>query len=349
MTGEVKRATRVLGVDAARGFAVVAMIQTHAYDGWVEPALRPGLPFQVTRFLGTLPLPLFLLLSGLSLRLRVEALAARGADVPAQRRAAIRSGLEIVLVGYALNVVYGLMDGGRGLDTWFRADVLHAIGLSLALLALAGVGRAWSLARVGWVAALLATALCPPLTRLAHEVSGPARYVLAPFVEVPVVARMPVIPLLAFCGLGAALGGWLVEVPRLGRRMLLTLAVTLAAYASFRGLAAQGVVPSRTHPIVALNVVDLAGRAALVIMACCWLTRRVAEGAAAPGRFVAALTLFGRHSLLIYAAHIPFCYGLPGRALRRALDMQLATAAVLLLIAASGLLAFVWERRAHRR
>jgi uncharacterized membrane protein len=343
MQSEVaKRPARVLGVDVARGFAVVAMIQTHAYDGWVTPAARGTLGFVVTRFIGVLPLPLFLLLSGLSLRLRVEVLAARGADVSAQRRAAIRSGLEVVGYGYALNVAYGLMDGARGLDTFLRADILHAIGLSLALLAFVGVGRRWSLAQAGWVGAVVVTAACPPLTRLAHDVTGPARYLLAPFIDMPGVGIMPVIPLLAFCGLGAALGAELVQ-PHL-RRSLLLLAITLAAAFTFRALVANGVVASRMHPIVALNVIDLGGRAALVIVASCWLASRFPAGS-----FVAPLTVLGRHSLFVYALHIPFCYGLPGRALRRALDMNMASLAVILLIAGSWLAAWLWDKRGRKR
>jgi uncharacterized membrane protein len=340
----VERSSRVPGVDVARGLAVVAMIQTHAYDGWVEPAQRTTLGFAVTRFIGVLPLPLFLLLAGLSLRLRVEALATRGADASAQRGAAIRSGLAVVLWGYALNVAYGLMDGARGFDTWLRADVLHVIGLSLALLAFAGVGRPWPLARAGWIAALGVTLACPPLTRLAHGVAGPFRYVLAPFVEVPGVGIMPMVPLLAWCGLGAATGVALVDARGRVRRALVVAAIALAAALAFRALLAQGVVAARTHPIVALNVVDLAARGALVIMACCWLS-----GLVGARHFVGPLTVMGRHSLFIYGLHIPFCYGLPGRALRRALDMKMATLAVILLIVAMWAAARLWDSRARRR
>jgi hypothetical protein len=63
---------------------------------------------------------------------------------------------------------------------------------------------------------------------------------------------------------------------------------------------------------------------------------------------VASLTLLGRHSLFIYGLHIPFCYGLPGRPLRRALDMKMASLAVIVLIAGSWLAAWLWDARRRR-
>jgi uncharacterized membrane protein len=49
---------RVAGVDVARGLAVLAMLQTHAYDGWRDDA-RTSVGFAVTRVLATLASPSF--------------------------------------------------------------------------------------------------------------------------------------------------------------------------------------------------------------------------------------------------------------------------------------------------
>jgi hypothetical protein len=54
----------------------------------------------------------------------------------------------------------------------------------------------------------------------------------------------------------------------------------------------------------------------------------------------------GRHSLFVYGLHLPFCYGLFGRPLRRQLDMLSATLWLLALL--SLCTAAVWARERLR-
>src|SRR5689334_8258246 len=130
--GSAPLRARNAGIDAARGLAVVLMIQTHAYDAYVRDGDRGTIAYAVTRALGAIPAPLFLLLAGVGLAFA----EARAIDVRSLRRALVLRGLSIVLWGYAVSFAYALLDGTTRLASLLRADILHAIGLSIAITAL---------------------------------------------------------------------------------------------------------------------------------------------------------------------------------------------------------------------
>ena len=77
---------RIEAIDLARGLASLLMIQGHAYHGWVAPEHHASMGYRLTRVLGTLPLPAFLLLSGAGLAWRVHVAARRGERAEAVRR-----------------------------------------------------------------------------------------------------------------------------------------------------------------------------------------------------------------------------------------------------------------------
>jgi uncharacterized membrane protein len=338
--------SRVLAVDVARAVAVLLMIQTHAYDAWVAAAARASPGFQLTRLLGTLPLPMFLMLAGMSLRMR----SMRARDEPRTVRSQImRSAGRIVLAGYALNLALGVLDGARDLDTFLRADVLSAIGLSLLVLACFGLGRSWSLTRASWLLLIASLALCPWLSRLGATVHGPARYLLAPFIFVPGVTRMSVIPLLALCALGALLDPRLLREPRastFGYALLASAAGQLGLFAC----AAQGIVMARENIGIVFNGIDLAGRSLVALLASAFLSRALAPLRA---RFfqvmLRTLGVLGRHSLFVYALHLPFCYGALGRGLKHTLDMTRASLALLALTAFCSVAALAWAHFSRPR
>jgi hypothetical protein len=94
----------------------------------------------------------------------------------------------------------------------------------------------------------------------------------------------------------------------------------VVGYGAMRAWMAHGVVPSRAHPIIFVNGLDLAGRALFVAVPC------LSVGAGKTlVRLREALCLLGRHSLFGYAVHLPFCYGAIARPLKRNLSMPAAT------------------------
>ncbi len=360
---------RVEGVDVARGVASLIMIQGHAYDGWVAPEHKASAAYLFTRLLGSLPLPAFLVLAGAAIVLRVEAAIRRGEPAVHARRSVTARGFAVLGWGYLTNLAYALLDGADGLETLLRADVLHVIGLSIVALAQLGIRgpggpagkvspRRLELAALALV--VVPTLACPWLSPLGGAVEGPARFLVALFVDVPRVSVMPWVPLVSWLALGALLARlmlrWRGADPTptaalagapparlFGLAAGAALVAWLAAWGTGALVDALGGSLSRAHPAVWLNVVDLGARGAVVLGVAAALTPWIPER---PRR---ALVQLGRGSLVAYVFHIPFCYGRLGEALRGRLDMPTATGAVLALMALSYGAVWLRDRLRARR
>lgn len=357
MSAKVSR--RIEGIDLARGLAGLIMIQGHAYHGWVAPEHHGSASYQLTRLLGTLPLPAFLLLAGASVALRTQAAHRRRERAQDVRAHVARRGLQIVLFGYLVSAASMLMDGGEGLDTLLRSDVLHVIGLSIALHAVAGIrGDHEGIAaprRLSLAAAIIGVAVTlasPLFNSLTPEATGAARYIVGLVGDVPGVTLMPLVPLAAWFSTGVLLTQLLLRrrqgapddvfasiagAPARVLWAVLATAVSVAAVATPATAwltASLGGGLTRAHPAVVLNVVDLAARGAIVLSVGALLAPYM------PRVPRAVLLRVGRGSLTAYVFHIPFCYGALGRPLSGQLTVAEATPLVALLMAAS--LAAVW-------
>jgi uncharacterized membrane protein len=342
------RTGRHLGIDAARGLAVVLMIQTHAYDAYVGGTDRASFAYAVTRQLGAIPAPLFLLLAGVGIAFA----EARAADVSAPRaqrasggrasaerepggesplvrlrRKLARRGMEIVLFGYGVSLAYAALDGTFRLASVLRADILHAIGLSIALSAILLVGSRSALrAAIVMIVALAANSIFA-WAGGAALIPAPLAPIAALFVDVPPYTRFPLLPLVVFCAVGLFVGRHLAVKER-SPSSWISVAVVLAMVAAVLTIATRASVDalggtlSRAHPAVVLNVLDGSARALSVVAI------GLALGASSPSWLVR----LGRASLFAYAFHVPFCYSRWARPLRHAEDMLAASALVLVLI-----------------
>ena len=129
---------RIAYIDWVRGFACVAMFQTHCYDSWLAPASRDGKFFRYAQDGGTLPAPLFLFLAGVSCALVTDKLRRKGIGADEIARTTIWRGGEVFLLGLLFRMQEYLL--GFFHAPWtdlLRVDILNTIGLSLALAGLA--------------------------------------------------------------------------------------------------------------------------------------------------------------------------------------------------------------------
>lgn len=351
-----KPAHRSSGIDLARGLAVLLMIQTHAYDGWIAPEHKASAGYKLSRVFASVPAPLFLLLAGVGLALGAQALQRRGAAPHVVRRSLLGRALKVVGYGYALSLVYSLIEGRLDPPTLLRADILHAIGLSLALCTVLLVGRGLVVVRgLGLVAgALAASLLAPHLVPLVPSVLRPLAALL---LDVPPYTRFPLLPLCAFTAIGFLIGTRPLPAPRRSALWALGLVATVPLWQLLTGetVTRLGGTLSRAHPAIVWNVLEGTARALATLYAAIALDALFSSlrpPDLAPPRTehwtVAWLLRLGRGSLLAYALHVPLCYGRLAAPLAGRLDMATATPLLLGLIALVAGCVFVRDQLASR-
>ena len=135
MTQAPQLANRLAYIDWMRGLACVLMFQTHCYNSWLAPEARKSALYAWSQLGGTLPAPLFIFLSGISLALVTEKLREKGAARNVVAKKSILRGAEI----YGLGILFRIQEYvlGYPISPWtdlFRVDILNILGISMMLM-----------------------------------------------------------------------------------------------------------------------------------------------------------------------------------------------------------------------
>lgn len=118
-------AGRAHAVDAVRGLAVLAMIVTHASDAWLRPDVHASGVGLVTGTFGGFAAPAFCVLMAVT------------ATLHPPRDGYVLRGLNLAVVGYALNIAGWLLE-------WWPRTLVHAV---TALAVISGAGLAYHATR----------------------------------------------------------------------------------------------------------------------------------------------------------------------------------------------------------
>jgi uncharacterized membrane protein len=135
MTPPVQSGNRLAYIDWMRGLACVLMFQTHCYNSWLTAEARKSALYAWSQLGGTLPAPLFIFLSGISLALVTEKLREKGAARSAIAKKSILRGVEI----YGLGILFRIQEYvlGYPISPWtdlVRVDILNILGISMMLM-----------------------------------------------------------------------------------------------------------------------------------------------------------------------------------------------------------------------
>jgi uncharacterized membrane protein len=135
MTPPLQSGNRLAYIDWMRGLACVLMFQTHCYNSWLTPEARKSALYAWSQLGGTLPAPLFIFLSGISLALVTEKLREKGAALNVIAKKSILRGAEI----YGLGILFRIQEYvlGYPISPWtdlFRVDILNILGISMMLM-----------------------------------------------------------------------------------------------------------------------------------------------------------------------------------------------------------------------
>jgi uncharacterized membrane protein len=112
------------------------MFQSHCYSSWLAPEARKSSLYAWSQLFGTLPAPLFIFLSGISLALVTEKLREKGKGRGAIAKKTILRGAEIFGLGILFRIQEFVL--GYPISPWtdlLRVDVLNILGVSMILIA----------------------------------------------------------------------------------------------------------------------------------------------------------------------------------------------------------------------
>jgi uncharacterized membrane protein len=136
MTSVIQPERRLAYIDWMRGLACVLMFQSHCYSSWLAPEARKSSLYVWSQLFGTLPAPLFIFLSGISLALVTEKLREKGAGRRAIAKKTVLRGAEIFGLGILFRIQEFVL--GYPISPWtdlLRVDVLNILGVSMILMA----------------------------------------------------------------------------------------------------------------------------------------------------------------------------------------------------------------------
>jgi len=356
---------RIAYIDWVRGFACLAMFQTHCYDSWLAGTSRGGKFFRYSQNIGTVPAPLFLFLAGVSCALVTDKLRRKGIGADEIARTTIWRGGEVFLLGLLFRLQEYLL--GLFHAPWtdlLRVDILNIIGLSLMFAGLAcriaaadGAQDAAVLRKRSATLALALAASIAVLTPLLWTVWQPhwRAWWLESYINgvhtygTPQSWLFPLFPWSAFAFAGLA-AGFLLQSDWARQRE--TTAMILAG-GSGLALVALGIWLD-ARPVQLYAVYDFwrtspnfflvrTGVVAMILFLgyvwCRW-------GAAQRG--FSPLIELGKSSLLVYWVHIEFVYGGLSILPKHRMGIGAASLGLLVIFAAMTALA-TWRNRFQGR
>ena len=353
-------------IDWMRGLACVIMFQTHCYDSWLKAEARQSQLFHWSQFLGALPAPLFIFISGISVALVTERLREKGMDRNAIAKQTILRGAEISALGLLFRVQEFAL--GYRWVPWtdlLRVDVLNILGISIMLMGIfcwiVGHGstttvRAREIGGGILVAALIAL-LTPPLwtTQRLRFLPWPIEsYVngVHSFNE-PQAWLFPIFPWTAFGFAGLATGFCLFSnFAKLkkdftflflgGAGIILCLLSILFDHSPVNFYAVYDYWHTSPNFILMRTGIMLV----VLFFAYAWCRWGLAEKGFSP------LIQLGKTSLLVYWVHIPFVYGLFSILPKKKSSIPLATLGLVIIfisMVALSLARTTWKLRASRK
>jgi uncharacterized membrane protein len=158
---------RLAFIDWTRGLAAIIMLQGHAFHSFTKAELRDSGGYVASQFLGGLPPAMFLFLVGVTLAFRLDSRERAGRSAGSRVWAALRR------AGYLLGIAF-LFRFQLWLFAWpnspwtdlFRVDILNAMGLAAAVLAVLGVFPTADRIRLAAAAGVAIAAVSPLVSQL---------------------------------------------------------------------------------------------------------------------------------------------------------------------------------------
>jgi uncharacterized membrane protein len=164
---------RLAFIDWTRGLAAIIMLQGHAFHSFTKAELRDSGAYVASQFLGGLPPAMFLFLVGVTLAFRLDSRERAGRSAGSRVWAALRRAGYLFGIAFLFRLQLWLF--GWPNSPWtdlFRVDILNAMGLAAAVLAVLGVFPTADRVRLAAAAGVAIAAVSPLVSQLSWR-GGP--------------------------------------------------------------------------------------------------------------------------------------------------------------------------------
>ena len=230
------RSSRLVFIDLLRGFAILAMIETHVFNAFLDTANRSKAWFDQLNYCNGLVAPSFLFVSGwvfiVASRRKVNDFRNFG---PAFRKQLWRIA-QIWILGYCLHFPkysYSIVRYWTSRADWQRlytVDILHCIAIGLFVLLFGRIlfHRDDSFERFLWVSSLAIVFVTPWIWELRFPNGVPVP--LTSYFQEGAYSYFPLFPWLGYFGIGAACAMWHIRCMQANKERLFFLSLSIAAF-----------------------------------------------------------------------------------------------------------------------
>ena len=309
--------SRLTGLDLARCFAMLMMIQGHVFFELVDKSFinYEAFPWNFWEFTRGLTAPTFLIVSGI-VQIFANKRNIDGTLIDSIRKRRLIMGIVLIAIGYLLvfpasNALHIIAYQNHDFTTFFQVNILQLIGFSLLLLL--GLFLITSNNKqLGWTALGLATFIniLTPFVLLSDVFRYLPRWI-APYFSQANGTIFPVFPFTAFLLWGAAFGA-LIQSKQPDERYafikkygmiagLIFVAIGIPLYYWVDSMNLPFIEPYKGNP--GMSVVRIGS----VLILLSFLMRLFLKT-----QFLSRFyTFFGKRALLIYVIHLLILYGTP--------------------------------------
>ncbi|MCW5963872.1 MAG: DUF1624 domain-containing protein [Bryobacterales bacterium] len=296
---------RLQFIDWTRGVAALIMLQGHTFHSFLKDQERQGDIYTLSQFVGGMPAPIFLFLTGVTMAFLLDGRERRGVDAMGRFVAALRRAGYLLLLAFAVRLqAYLFAVPWSKWEDLLRVDILNCMGISLAVMSVSAFFSTQERVKWGLLCGLAFALLAPVVSGIAWEESP---LLLRAYLE-PNTEVFGLFPWAAFTAFGVSFGSMIRITPKasLNRFLqwtaLIAFGIILAGgyfsfipYSIYRNV--NFWVDSPGLVFIKLGVILL-----LMTFGYLWLTYL-------PGRRPSFVTLLGTSSLMVYWLHLEIVYG----------------------------------------
>jgi uncharacterized membrane protein len=332
---------RLQFIDWTRGIAALIMLQGHTFHAMLAESERSGDVYTLSQFIGGMPAPMFLFLSGVTLAFLLDGRERRGVLPMGRFAAALRRAGYLLLLAFAVRLqAYLFAVPWSRWEDLLKVDILNCMGISLAVLSASAFFTTRERVKWGLVCGLFLACMSPIVAGLAWD-NSPA--LLRSYVE-PSADVFGLFPWAAYTAFGIAFGSML----RLTDKKSLNHFLQWTAIVAFGMILASRYFASLPYSLYssarfwidspALVFIKVGVILLVIAFAYLWLNYL-------PARRTSFVTLLGTSSLLVYWLHLEVVYGRWFYLWKRKLSVPETVVFSLVLIAAMCGIAWVWKHR----